>query len=73
MKLNHCDNCERELELAFERYEIGEYITHGNLHFCHNACQEEYHKEHCDPVYNESDQVSSTCSNCDFHSEHSEL
>ncbi len=42
MRLDHCNSCGRELELAFERYEIDQYIIQGDLHFCHDVCKEEF-------------------------------
>ncbi len=55
MKLDHCNYCDQELTDRFENGEIDEYITHylvsgeplQDLHFCHDVCQEEFHKEDC--------------------------
>ncbi len=52
MKLDHCNSCERELELAFERYEIDQYIARGDLHFCHKVCEDAY-KERISNANNE--------------------
>ena len=79
--MNHriCDKCDFNITREIEEFlPSGDYLKKNNIHyngkdFCDEDCRKEYHDENCDDYYKESDQVSSTCLNCGYHSEHSEL
>ncbi len=73
MKKDHCNYCDQELTDRFENLEIPEYITHylvsgeplQDLHFCHDVCREEFHKENCEPEMIETDNATySECLDC---------
>ena len=75
MKLDHCNYCGIELELAFENREIGEYITvNKDIHFCNKTEQEMHHEHNCSKESIETNKVTySECLDCGLYSEEPNL
>ena len=79
-----CDQCECNITKTIEDYQDGgDYLLKHNIHngeldFCDEDCQKEYHQKVCeqtgDPNSNDSDGATfSTCLDCGYTTESPEL